>query len=114
MAGNPRHGAVIKIKTGVKKNGLMIAEHIEFVFDSGAYGGYRPQGYWWAPTMRRDPIAWPIVWSRKNTSTPTRCLPVICARRAICRLFSPPRAKRFGRQALGHGAGGVSPNEFHA
>ena len=45
IAGNPRHGAVIKIKTGVKKNGLMIAEHIEFVFDSGAYGSYRPQGY---------------------------------------------------------------------
>ena len=44
-AGNPRHGAVIKIKTGVKKNGIMIAEHIEFVFDSGAYGSYRPQGY---------------------------------------------------------------------
>ncbi|MGH7888607.1 MAG: xanthine dehydrogenase family protein molybdopterin-binding subunit, partial [Candidatus Binatia bacterium] len=45
IAGNPRHGAVIKIKTGVKKNGLMIAEHIEFIFDSGAYGSYRPQGY---------------------------------------------------------------------
>jgi CO/xanthine dehydrogenase Mo-binding subunit len=45
IAGNPRHGAVIKIKTGVKKNGLMIAEHIEFYFDSGAYGSYRPQGY---------------------------------------------------------------------
>lgn len=45
MAGNPRHGAVIKIITGVKKNGIIIAEHIEFVFDSGAYGSYRPQGY---------------------------------------------------------------------
>jgi len=45
IAGNPRHGALIKIKTGVKKNGLMIAEHIEFIFDSGAYGSYRPQGY---------------------------------------------------------------------
>jgi CO/xanthine dehydrogenase Mo-binding subunit len=44
-AGNPRHGAVIKIKTGVKRNGLMIAEHVEFYFDSGAYGSYRPQGY---------------------------------------------------------------------
>ena len=44
-AGNPRHGAVIKIKTGVKSNGIIIAEHIEFVFDSGAYGSYRPQGY---------------------------------------------------------------------
>lgn len=45
VAGNPRHGAVIKVKTGVKHNGLMIAEHIEFLFDSGAYGSYRPQGY---------------------------------------------------------------------
>jgi CO/xanthine dehydrogenase Mo-binding subunit len=45
MAGNPRHGAVVKVKTGVKKNGLMIAEHVEFVFDSGAYGAYRPQGF---------------------------------------------------------------------
>ncbi len=45
IAGNPRHGAVIKIKTGVKKNGILIAEHIQFVFDSGAYGAYRPQGY---------------------------------------------------------------------
>jgi CO/xanthine dehydrogenase Mo-binding subunit len=45
MAGNPRHGAVIKVKTGVKKNGILIAQHVQFVFDSGAYGAYRPQGF---------------------------------------------------------------------
>ncbi len=45
MAGNPRHGAKIRIKTGVKRNGLLIAQQIEYVFDSGAYGAYRPQGY---------------------------------------------------------------------
>jgi CO/xanthine dehydrogenase Mo-binding subunit len=45
MAGNPRHGAVIKVKTGVKKNGILIAEHVQFIFDSGAYGAYRPQGF---------------------------------------------------------------------
>jgi CO/xanthine dehydrogenase Mo-binding subunit len=45
IAGNPRHGAVIRVKTGVKRNGLMIAEQIEFLFDSGAYGSYRPQGF---------------------------------------------------------------------
>jgi CO/xanthine dehydrogenase Mo-binding subunit len=45
MAGNPRHGAVITVKTGVKKNGLLIAQHVQFVFDSGAYGAYRPQGF---------------------------------------------------------------------
>lgn len=45
IAGNPRHGAVVKVKTGVKKNGIIIAQRVEFVFDSGAYGSYRPQGY---------------------------------------------------------------------
>jgi CO/xanthine dehydrogenase Mo-binding subunit len=45
LAGNPRHSAVIKIKTGVKRNGIIIAQHMQFVFDSGAYGSYRPQGF---------------------------------------------------------------------
>jgi CO/xanthine dehydrogenase Mo-binding subunit len=45
IAGNPRHGATIKIKTGVKKNGLLIAQRMEYIFDSGAYGAYRPQGF---------------------------------------------------------------------
>jgi CO/xanthine dehydrogenase Mo-binding subunit len=45
MAGNPRHGAVIKVKTGVKKNGILIAQQVQFIFDSGAYGAYRPQGF---------------------------------------------------------------------
>ncbi|HEY2918505.1 MAG TPA: xanthine dehydrogenase family protein molybdopterin-binding subunit, partial [Candidatus Binatia bacterium] len=45
MAGNPRHGAVIKVKTGVKKNGILIAQQVQFFFDSGAYGAYRPQGF---------------------------------------------------------------------
>jgi CO/xanthine dehydrogenase Mo-binding subunit len=45
VAGNPRHSAVIKIKTGVKRNGIIIAQHMQFVFDSGAYGSYRPQGF---------------------------------------------------------------------
>jgi CO/xanthine dehydrogenase Mo-binding subunit len=45
MAGNPRHGGMIKIKTGVKRNGLLIAQRMEITFDSGAYGAYRPQGY---------------------------------------------------------------------
>jgi carbon-monoxide dehydrogenase large subunit len=45
IAGNPRHGAVITVKTGVMRNGILIAQHVRFVFDSGAYGAYRPQGY---------------------------------------------------------------------
>ncbi len=44
-AGNPRHAAIIKIKTGVKKNGAITAHQIEFLFDSGAYASMKPAGY---------------------------------------------------------------------
>ena len=45
IAGNPRHAAIIKVKTGVKKNGLIVAHHMDFLFDSGAYGSMKPAGY---------------------------------------------------------------------
>jgi CO/xanthine dehydrogenase Mo-binding subunit len=45
IAGNPRHASIIKIKTGVKKNGAIVAHHIDFLFDSGAYASMKPAGY---------------------------------------------------------------------
>jgi CO/xanthine dehydrogenase Mo-binding subunit len=44
-AGNPRHPSIIKIKTGVKKDGTIVAHHIDFLFDSGAYASMKPAGY---------------------------------------------------------------------
>jgi CO/xanthine dehydrogenase Mo-binding subunit len=44
-AGNPRHASIIKVKTGVKKNGAIVAHHIDFLFDSGAYASMKPAGY---------------------------------------------------------------------
>jgi CO/xanthine dehydrogenase Mo-binding subunit len=44
VAGNPRHSAVIRVKTGVRKPGYIVAQHIDLVFDSGAYSALRPQG----------------------------------------------------------------------
>jgi CO/xanthine dehydrogenase Mo-binding subunit len=44
-AGNPRHASIIKIKTGVKKNGTIVAHYIQFLFDSGAYASMKPAGY---------------------------------------------------------------------
>jgi CO/xanthine dehydrogenase Mo-binding subunit len=41
----PRHASIIKIKTGVKKNGTIVAHHIDFLFDSGAYASMKPAGY---------------------------------------------------------------------
>ena len=45
MAGNPRHPAVMTIKTGVMKDGTIIARQAKAVFDSGAYGAFKPRAY---------------------------------------------------------------------
>jgi CO/xanthine dehydrogenase Mo-binding subunit len=42
VAGAPRHAAVIRLKTGVKKEGTMVAHEMDAYLDSGAYGGFRP------------------------------------------------------------------------
>jgi CO/xanthine dehydrogenase Mo-binding subunit len=45
IAGNPRHASIVKIKSGVAKDGRILAHHMDFVFDSGAYGAFKPIGY---------------------------------------------------------------------
>jgi CO/xanthine dehydrogenase Mo-binding subunit len=42
FAGAPRHAAVIKLKTGVKRDGTIIAHRMDAFLDAGAYGGFRP------------------------------------------------------------------------
>ncbi|HZD41558.1 MAG TPA: molybdopterin cofactor-binding domain-containing protein, partial [Terriglobales bacterium] len=44
-AGNPRHASIITVRTGLKSDGTIIAHHMDFVFDSGAYGSMKPAGY---------------------------------------------------------------------
>jgi CO/xanthine dehydrogenase Mo-binding subunit len=41
-AGNPRHAAVIQLKTGVTRGGTIVAHQARVCFDSGAYGGFKP------------------------------------------------------------------------
>jgi CO/xanthine dehydrogenase Mo-binding subunit len=41
MAGNPRHPAVVTIKTGVKRDGTFWARHSTVVYNGGAYSGFR-------------------------------------------------------------------------
>jgi CO/xanthine dehydrogenase Mo-binding subunit len=41
-AGNPRHPAVIRLKTGVKKDGTLWVRDSLAVWNSGAYGGHKP------------------------------------------------------------------------
>lgn len=42
FAGAPRHAAIIKLKTGVKRDGTMVVHQMEAYLDAGAYGGFRP------------------------------------------------------------------------
>ena len=45
MAGNPRHPAQIKVKTGVMNDGSIVAHQADLVFDSGGYAGFKPLGF---------------------------------------------------------------------
>jgi len=42
MAGDPRHRAIFQMKTGVNRDGTLVAHRMDAYFDSGAYGGLRP------------------------------------------------------------------------
>jgi len=42
IAGAPRHAAVMRLKTGVMRDGTIVAHQMEAFLDSGAYGGFRP------------------------------------------------------------------------
>lgn len=42
MAANPRHPSVITIKTGVTGDGRLCAQKVHAVFNSGAYGAFKP------------------------------------------------------------------------
>ncbi|MCH7481800.1 MAG: xanthine dehydrogenase family protein molybdopterin-binding subunit [Chloroflexi bacterium] len=45
MASNPRHPAVLRVRTGVMRDGTIVAHEVDIVFDSGAYGGFIPGGF---------------------------------------------------------------------
>lgn len=42
LAGNPRHAAVVSVRTAVDRNGKFRAMAIHCVFDSGGYGAFKP------------------------------------------------------------------------
>lgn len=42
MAGNPRHAAVMVVKTGVKRDGTLVARQIKAFWNGGAYGAMKP------------------------------------------------------------------------
>ncbi len=61
IAGNPRHAAIVKVKTGVKNDGRLVAHRLDFLFDSGAYAAFKPQGYLYGPQESAGPYNIPNV-----------------------------------------------------
>jgi len=55
LAGNPRHAAIVRVKSGVMKDGRLVAHQMNYVFDSGAYGAFKPQGYLVGPKEAAGP-----------------------------------------------------------
>ena len=60
-AGNPRHASIIHVKTGVKSDGTLVAHHMNFIFDSGAYGAFKPNAFLNGPHLSAGPYKIPHV-----------------------------------------------------
>jgi CO/xanthine dehydrogenase Mo-binding subunit len=43
-AGSPRHATLVRLRTGVMNNGTLVAHHVRFYVNSGAYAAYKPNG----------------------------------------------------------------------
>lgn len=59
IAGNPRHASIIKVRTGAKKDGTIVAHHMDFIFDSGAYCAFKPNGILGGPQKSPGPYRMP-------------------------------------------------------
>ncbi|HXG51175.1 MAG TPA: xanthine dehydrogenase family protein molybdopterin-binding subunit [candidate division Zixibacteria bacterium] len=66
VAGNPRHGAIVTVRTGVKRDGRLVAHRLDFLYDSGAYAAFKPQGYLVGPREAAGPYRIPNVLVRER------------------------------------------------
>ncbi len=44
MAGNPRHEVIFRLRTGVKKDGTLVAHTVNHLVNTGAYAAFKPYG----------------------------------------------------------------------
>jgi CO/xanthine dehydrogenase Mo-binding subunit len=65
-AGNPRHASIVHVKTGVKKDGTLVAAHLDFIFDSGAYGAFKPNAFLNGPHLCAGPYNIPHVFIEEH------------------------------------------------
>jgi CO/xanthine dehydrogenase Mo-binding subunit len=55
MGGNPNQSMVFRLKTGVNRDGTMVAHSVEHFANSGAYAGYKPGGAMGAANQAAGP-----------------------------------------------------------
>ena len=95
MAGNPRHPAVVTIKTGVKRDGTFWARHSTVVYNGGAYSGFRGRpGLAGSRDAAGGQYHIPMCRSTATWCTPTTCPAAPIARRDSprwCSRWSPTR-----------------------
>lgn len=58
-AANPRHPSIVKVKTGVKRDGTIVANEIMAYLDTGAYAGFVPLGFLPGPRHAAGPYRIP-------------------------------------------------------
>jgi carbon-monoxide dehydrogenase large subunit len=66
LAGNPRHASIIQVKTGVKNDGTLVAQRMSFIFDSGAYGAFKPNAFLNGPHLSAGPYNIPHVFIEEH------------------------------------------------
>ena len=87
---NPDHYTVVKVKTGVKRDGRITARYLQAIHGTGAYAGMKPGrasigGAGSATPYRSTTVIW-----KRCKFTRIRCRAVSGARRARSRPRSPP------------------------
>jgi CO/xanthine dehydrogenase Mo-binding subunit len=55
LAGNPRHSTLIRLRSGVKKDGTLTAHHVQFFVNCGAYAAFKPGGTIFGPEQAAGP-----------------------------------------------------------
>jgi CO/xanthine dehydrogenase Mo-binding subunit len=76
MAANPRHPSTVTLKTGVKTDGRIWAREAKAIFNSGAYGGFKPNVLVNLPGARTGSGAYRIPHVKIDAySVYTNCVP---------------------------------------
>ena len=92
MAANPRCSAILRLRTGVTRAGVITAHHAQAFLNTGAYAGFKPHGVIGHVVRAGWPgrTACPTPASSRVRSTRTRCRAATCGRPACLRACSLP------------------------